>query len=260
MANSPETPAMTLRLAMWSGPRNISTALMRSFGARADAAVTDEPLYAAYLAETGLEHPLAAEIVATHESDWRAVVRELVGPAPGGRALWYQKHMAHHLLPGMDRGWLAELTNAFLIREPRAMLRSLVDKLGPVGLEDTALPQQVALFRAERERTGATPVVVDAREVLLDPAGVLAELCARVGLAFDPAMLSWEPGPRPTDGCWGPHWYGNTLRSTGFQPYREADVELPDGHEELARRCEELYAELAEHRIVATPAREETAP
>ncbi len=240
---------MTLRLAMWSGPRNISTALMRSFGSRTDTHVSDEPLYASYLRTTGLPHPLAAEIVATHESDWRKVVEELTGPVPGGRAVWYQKHMAHHLLRDVDRGWLAQLCNAFLIREPRAMLRSLIEKLGEVSLEDTALPQQVELFRSERERTGEVPIVVDSRDVLLDPRGVLSELCARVGLAFDDGMLAWEPGPRETDGCWGPYWYGHTLRSTGFAPYREQAVELPPAYEELARECEGLYSELANHRI-----------
>lgn len=240
---------MTLRLAMWSGPRNISTAMMRSFGARPDSHVCDEPLYAAYLQMTGLPHPLAEEIIATHEPDWRKVVAELTGPVPGGQPLWYQKHMAHHLLPEMDRGWLDQLTNAFLIREPRAMLMSLIDRLGEVGIQDTGLPQQVELFRYQAERTGETPVVVDSKEVLLNPEGVLRQLCERVGLSFDPAMLAWEAGPRDTDGCWGPHWYHSTNNSTGFGPYREKEVEVPAAYESIAQECEALYAELHPHRI-----------
>lgn len=242
---------MTVRLAMWSGPRNVSTALMRSFDARADTFVSDEPLYSHYLQATGLDHPLAEEIVATHEPDWRKVVAHLTGPVPGDRPVWYQKHMSHHFLPDVGRDWLDELTNAFLIREPRAMLASLIDRLGPVGLEDTGLPQQVALFRWQAERTGETPLVVDSRELLLDPEGVLTQLCTGAGISFDPAMLSWQEGPRETDGCWGPHWYQSTYRTTGFAPYREKEVAVPPEHEETAQRCEELYAELHAHRIRA---------
>lgn len=246
-----------LRLAVWSGPRNVSTALMRSFDARPDTLVCDEPLYAHYLAATGRRHPLADEIVAAHEADWRRVVERLTGPvAPGAGAggavrVFYQKHMAHHLLPEIDRGWLARLTNAFLIREPRAMVRSLARKLGPVRLEDTGLPQQVALFEAERERTGAVPVVIDSRDLLTDPRVVLERLCARVEIEFTDAMLSWEPGPRPTDGCWGPYWYDNTLRSTGFAPHRDEVVDVPPELASLVDECEALYECLHVHRLRA---------
>jgi len=243
---------MTTHLALWSGPRNISTAMMRSFGARGDCWVSDEPLYAAYLQATGLPHPHADEIIATHEADWRKVVADLTAEIPSGRSLWYQKHMAHHLLPEMDRAWLDSLTNAFLIREPRAMLTSLLEKLDDVRLEDTGLPQQVELFRWQAERTGRTPVVLDAKEVLLDPAGVLSEFCAAVGIGFDPAMMSWPAGPRDTDGCWGPYWYHNTNNSTGFAPYREKQVAVPAEYEELAQQAEALYLELHPHRLTAS--------
>jgi sulfotransferase family protein len=240
---------MSFRLAMWSGPRNISTAMMRSFGARSDSFVSDEPLYAAYLKATGLPHPLAEEIIATHQPDWRRMVHYLTGPTPNGATLWYQKHMAHHLLPEMDRGWLDQLTNAFLIREPRAMLMSLIDRLGEIGIQDTGLPQQVELFHYQAERTGETPVVIDSKEVLLDPEGVLRQLCERVGIDFNPAMLTWEAGARETDGCWGPHWYHGTNKSTGFAPYREKEVVVPSAYESIALECEALYAELHPHRI-----------
>lgn len=239
---------------MWSGPRNISTALMRSFGARPDTHVSDEPLYAHYLAETGLAHPMAAEILATHPSDWRAVAAELTGPVPGGRAVWYQKHMAHHLLPGVERGWLDALTHAFLIREPRAMLTSLLEKLdAPVRAEDTGLPQQVELFRWLRERAGTTPPVIDSRDVQDHPAEVLGALCAALGISFEDSMLAWDPGPRDTDGVWGPHWYGSTLRSSGFTPYRPKPTSVPPEYEGLAQDLEGLYAELRAHSI-RTPA------
>ena len=242
---------MTTRIAMWSGPRNISTALMRSFGARSDTAVSDEPLYAHYLSHTGFAHPGADEITRVHETDWRSVVAELTGPVPGDRELWYQKQMAHHLLPHIEREWLDGCVNTFLIREPRAMLTSLLEKLDKVRIEDTGLPQQVELFRWVQERSGETPAVLDAREVLMDPRSVLGAFCARIGIEFDAAMLSWEPGLRTTDGCWAPYWYGNTLKSTGFAPYRVKQTEVPAAYEELARECEELYAEIAAHRIRA---------
>jgi hypothetical protein len=240
---------MTVRIAMWSGPRNVSTALMRSFGSRADTHVSDEPLYAHYLATTGHPHPLADEIVARGETDWRRIVTALTGPVPGGREVWYQKHMAHHLLPGIERGWLGALEHAFLIREPRAMLASLAQKLDqPLSAADTGLPQQVELFGWSAER-GSPPPVIDARDVQDHPAEVLGQLCERVGIGFDPAMLSWEPGPRATDGCWAPHWYGNTLRSSGFVAHRPSSAELDPEHEPLALESERLYAELHRHAL-----------
>jgi len=242
---------MVTRIAMWSGPRNISTAMLRSFGARADTHVSDEPLYAYYLQATGLPHPHAEEIIATHEPDWREVVDELTGPLPEGRSVWYQKHMAHHILSEVDRGWLDGFEQAFLIREPRAMLCSLLDKLDHVGLEDTGLPQQVELFRKRFEEEGRAPAVVDAREVLLNPEGILRVLCERLGIPFDTAMLSWETGRRDTDGCWGPYWYASTYESTTFAPYRPKEARVPPGYEELARHCETLYEEMAQHRIQA---------
>ena len=240
---------LPLRLAVWSGPRNVSTALMRAFDRRPDTVVCDEPLYAHYLAETGLPHPLAEEIVQRYESDWRAVADWLTGPLPAGATVFYQKHMAHHLLPGIERGWLEELTNLFLIRDPRQMLTSLIEILPEPRLEDTALPQQVELFRAERQRTAATPIVIDSRDLLLDPRGMLEALCGRVGLTFDEAMLSWEPGLRPSDGCWAEAWYGNALASTGFAPYREKAVRVPAALRPLEERCIALYAELHAQRL-----------
>ena len=154
---------------MWSGPRNISTALMRSWGNRPDTYVSDEPFYAHYLAQTGKNHPGAEEVLALHEQDWRKVVAWLTGPIPENRSVFYQKHMTHHLLPGMDRGWLEQVQSCFLIRDPREMLTSLVQKLDRPLLEDTGLPQQVEIFELVRDRTGRIPPVIDSKDVLLDP-------------------------------------------------------------------------------------------
>ena len=168
---------------------------MRSFEARPDTHVSDEPLYAYYLERTGLEHPMAGEIIARHEADWRAVAAELTGPTPAGETVWYQKHMAHHLLEEVDRGWLTELKHAFLLREPRAMLASLVDRLGSATLADTGLPQQVEIHRWVQEHTGQAPPVVDSADIQSAPRGVLERLCEALGLPFDGAMLAW--GERP---------------------------------------------------------------
>ncbi len=238
-----------VRIAMWSGPRNISTALMRSFGSRADTAVVDEPLYAHYLEATGANHPGRDEVIARHETDWRKVVASLTGPAPEGRRVFYQKHMAHHLLPGMERAWVRGLTNCFLIRDPVEVITSFVKVVADPTPDELGLPQQWELFESERDRTGQTPPVIDSRDVLADPAAMLALLCERVGIPFDAAMLRWHAGPRETDGVWGPHWYASVYRSTGFEPYRAKEEPVPARLAGVYERCRMIYARLAEHRL-----------
>jgi hypothetical protein len=234
---------------MWSGPRNISTAMMRSWGNRPDTFVCDEPLYAHYLARTGIAHPGAEEVVRHHEDNWRKVVRWLTGPVPGDRRVFYQKHMAHHLLSNIERGWLEQLQNCFLVRDPREMLTSLVRHLPRPELADTGLPQQLEIFEMVRERTGGVPPVVDARDVLTDPAGILNRLCEVVGLDFSEKMLSWPPGPRDTDGVWAKHWYAEVERSSGFRPYRPKPDPLPEWLAELHAECLRFYRVLFDHRI-----------
>ena len=240
------------RIAMWSGPRNLSTALMRAWGNRADATVVDEPLYGTYLATTGIDHPGRDEVLACMDTDWRAVVRWLTGTVPDGKAIWYQKHMAHHLLPEMGHDWVFELTNAFLIRDPAAMLASYVRRRETVTVADLGLPQQVALFDRLCERTGSTPPVIDAADVLKDPAGTLGALCAALGIAFDAAMLSWPAGPRPTDGVWAKYWYDSVERSTGFAPYRPKPITLPDHLQAIAEACRPSYDRLYRARLTAS--------
>lgn len=235
---------------MWSGPRNISTALMRSWGSRPDAVVCDEPLYAHYLLQRqDRRHPGYDEVIARHETDLPAIVRWLTGPLPDGKCVFYQKHMAHHLLPGMELEWVDRLVNAFLIREPREMLTSLIEFLPEPQLEDTGLPQQAALVAHVAERRGAAPPVVDGADVLNDPRGALSKLCAAVGVPFLEEMLQWAPGPRDTDGAWGPYWYEKVYRTTGFAPYRPKAVELPARLEPLLADCEKLYRPLFEMRL-----------
>jgi hypothetical protein len=229
---------------MWSGPRNVSTALLRAWGQRADAAVVDEPFYACYLARTGLPHPGADEVIRSQPTDWRVVAGSLTGPAPGGKAVFYQKHMAHHMLPEIGLDWMLKVENAFLIREPAAVIVSLAKVTPNARLEDTGYPQLWRLYQWARERTGRAPPVVDSRDLLLDPRRVLGLLCDAVGVPFDEAMLSWPPGPRDTDGVWARHWYDAVLRSTGFEPYRPRTEPVPDRLKGVLAEAEDLYARL----------------
>lgn len=228
---------------MWSGPRNISTAMMRSFGARPDTVVVDEPLYAHYLAVTGLDHPGRDEILASQPRRWQEVRDQLTGPLPGDPAVHYQKHMTHHLLPAIGREWLGSLTHAFLIRDPSHVVASYARVRGEPTLEDLGYPQQAEIFRVY-----GGPVV-DAADVLRDPAGTLGRLCDALGIGFDPAMLSWEPGPRATDGVWAPHWYAAVERSRGFAPYDPSPVSVPPRLVPLVEAARPYYDELAAHRL-----------
>ena len=243
---------MATRIAMWSGPRNISTALMRSFGARSDAVVVDEPFYAAYLARTGLEHPMRAEILASQPQDWREVVTQLFAPLPAGRGVHYQKHMTHHMLPEIGRDWLAQCQNAFLIRSPAAVLASYVQKRAEVSLLDIGLPQQVELFERVSEVLGAPAPVIDSDDVLTNPKAILTQLCAALGIAFEAAMLHWPAGRRDTDGVWAPAWYDGVERSTGFAAPPagpKSTLVLTDELRALADRAQPYYEMLACYRI-----------
>ena len=236
------TPAA--RIAMWSGPRNISTAMLRSWDNRSDCAVVDEPFYAFYLDRTGLDHPGRSDVLSAQPTDWRVVARELVaGPLPDGATVAYQKHMTHHLLPEVDRGALDGLRHAFLVRDPAEVLVSYAKVRSDPTLEDLGLPQQVELF----ERFGGP--VVDARRVLQDPASALRELCEALDVPFDGAMLAWPAGPRPTDGVWAPHWYARVQASTGFSPYVPPTEPVPDRLLPLLERCRPYYDALAPYAL-----------
>ena len=240
-----------LRLAMWSGPRNVSTAFMRSWENRGDTIVVDEPFYAHYLKVTGLDHPGREEVIEHHEPDWRSVVNSLLAPLPDGVRISYQKHMSHHLLPQMGREWLGAVTHAFLIRDPRPMLASLGDKLGDFDLAATGLPQQVEIFEFVVRTTGRIPPVVDSADLLAAPEPMLRTLCAALDVPFTPRMLSWPPGRRDSDGIWAKYWYDRVERSTGFESPPAADVrrELPPRLATLETECRPLYERLHAHRL-----------
>ncbi|MCB9676473.1 MAG: HAD family hydrolase [Alphaproteobacteria bacterium] len=234
---------MTVRIAMWSGPRNLSTALMRSFEARGDCAVVDEPLYACYLATTGLEHPMRDAVIASQSTDWRAVVGDLVRERPEPVA--YQKHMAHHLLDGMGREWLREVHNALLIRHPARVLASYARRRERVEPADLGFLQQVDLLDGLEAR-GLPVVVVDSADILRDPAGTLSALCGALGVGWTERMLSWAPGPHASDGVWAPHWYAQVWASTGFGgpegPVPEVPAELEGMLDALLPSWERLAA------------------
>jgi Sulfotransferase domain len=238
-----------LRLAMWSGPRNISTAMMRAWENRGDCAVVDEPLYAHYLASTGLDHPGRGEIIAAGESDWRRVAAYLTGPVPEGKPLWYQKHMSHHLLPHIAREWLRELTHVFLIRDPRAVLLSYVKTRPNVTAEDIGVLQQLEIYEYVRAgRAGAAPVI-DADEFLKAPEAQLRLLCAQLSIRFTPRMLSWPPGSRASDGVWAPHWYAAVWRSSGFAPYQPRELEVPAQYADIVAAVLPAYERLYAQRL-----------
>jgi Sulfotransferase domain len=235
---------------MWSGPRNLSTAMMRAFENRADCAVSDEPFYAAYLAETGLDHPMRDAVLASQPTDWREVAQQLVGDAPEASPLWYQKHMTHHMLPAFGREWIAECRNAFLIRDPVRVLASYVKSRETVTLADIGVVQQSELFDAVADRLGHAPPVIDAADVLADPARTLGALCAALEIDFDPAMLSWPAGKRASDGVWAPAWYAGVEASTGFAaPGGDEAPVLPAHLAGIAAEAEGHYRRLAAFRL-----------
>jgi Sulfotransferase domain len=241
-----------LRIAMWSGPRNISTAMMRAWENRGDCAVSDEPLYAHYLARTGAEHPVRAEVIAAGETDWRRVAAFLTGPVPDGKPIWYQKHMTHHLLPSIDRDWMHALTNVFLIRDPDEVVASYLRTRDAVTPEDIGIPQERQLFDEIAERIGKAPPVVDADEFLRAPEAHLRALCARLGIPFTERMLAWPAGPRASDGVWAPHWYSAVWKSTGFERPRDpATVKMEGDAKRVSDACRGDYEYLKRHRMVA---------
>ncbi|HEY6071265.1 MAG TPA: hypothetical protein VIU85_07830, partial [Chthoniobacterales bacterium] len=242
--------AKAVRIAMWSGPRNISTAMMRAWGNRPDTAVVDEPLYAYYLERTGKDHPMAAEVIAQGETDWRKIVHRLTKePVPNGKRIFFQKQMTHHLLPEIDPGWMLDLTNCFLIRDPREVILSYIKKNPAPALDELGFVQQCEIFDFVRERTNSTPPVVDAKDVLENPELTLRALCQRIGVDFDKAMLSWPPGLRETDGIWAKHWYDAVAKSTSFEPYKPREGEIPESLDKTYKRCRDCYQALHQHRL-----------
>jgi hypothetical protein len=238
-----------LRIAMWSGPRNISTAMMRSFENRGDCAVVDEPFYAHYLAYTLLNHPGRDEVIAAGETNWARVVDTLTGPAPDGKPVFYQKHMTHHMLPHIGHDWFGAVTHVFLIRDPREVLASYLKSRPHATAEDIGVLQEAELYDEITARTGTPPPVIDADEFLKAPEAHLRALCTFLQIPFTERMLHWPAGPRASDGIWAPYWYDAVLKSTGFEPWRERDRLVPAQHASLIERCLPVYESLFARRL-----------
>ena len=240
---------MTIGIAMWSGPRNLSTAMMRSFGSRPDTFVSDEPFYGAYLKETGDPQPMAEEVMASMDCDWNGVARTMIGPCPTGAPIWYQKHMAHHMVGPISHDDLPGLRHAFLIRDPKRVVASYAAKRVAVRPEHLGVKKQVEFFDREADRLGHAPPVIDSADILRDPAVMLERLCGALAIPWDKAMLRWHPGIRETDGVWASHWYDAVAASTGFGPPDTGPVELEDDARRVADQCRPYYERLAHHRI-----------
>jgi len=242
---------MTQRIAMWSGPRNLSTAMMYAFAARGDCAVVDEPFYAAYLARTGLDHPMRTAVLAAQPTDPGQVARMLAGDGPeaGGKPLFYQKHMTQHMIDGIPRDWMAACTHVFLIRHPARVVASYAKKREGPSLADIGFVQQGALFDAMAQRDGTVPLVIDSTDIRARPGPMMQALCRALDIPFTPAMLTWSAGPKPYDGVWAPHWYGAVHRSTGFDSAEGPLPALEPRYRELAEEALPAYERLAQYRL-----------
>ena len=238
---------MSANIAMWSGPRNISTAMMYAFGSRPDCVAWDEPFYAFSLVHHGNDHPMREEIIAANQSDWDSLVNRCLAPA--AKPVFYQKHMTHHMLPGFDRGWIRNLTNAFLIRSPERVLASYSKKWPDVTLRDIGFVEQAEIFDMVSDHLGATPPVVDTEDILEDPPAMLAKLCSACGIPFDPAMLSWPAGPKTFDGVWAPHWYNAAWQSTGLSKPEPQQVTLTPQLQRIAEEARPYYERMRSFRL-----------
>ena len=238
------------RIAMWSGPRNISTAMMRAWENRSDCAVWDEPLYGYYLSRTDIPHPGVEEIIAAQGRDWKSIVRRCAGNPPNQKQIFYQKHMTLHLLPEIDRQWLSSLINCFLIREPEPVIASYAAVREDLTLDDIGFVQQAELFEYVTRISGEIPLVIDSRSFLLNPEPMLRQICKRLHLTFESSMLSWPPGPRDSDGIWGKHWYQSVWNSSGFATYREKPLSLGSREQAIAEQARPYYEQLYRHRLV----------
>ncbi len=234
---------------MWSGPRNISTAMMYAFGARDDCAVWDEPFYAAYLSETGLIHPMRDEIIADGITDPDKVIRACLGPTPDNRPVFYQKHMTQHMIPGPDRGWINDCTNVFLIRDPARVIASYAAKRENPTLDDIGFRQQAEVFDQVCQATGQAPPVLDSHAIRANPETALRKLCAAIGLQFQPAMLNWPTGGHKNDGVWAAHWYGAVWKSTGFAGVEGPVPDVPDALKDVWSDALPYYQQLAAHAL-----------
>ncbi len=241
----------TIRIAMWSGPRNISTAMMRAWDSRADTTVMDEPFYGAYLASTGLEHPMAAEIMAHHPTDWHVIAQDCATCADA--PVVYQKHMCQHMIAEAPLEWMSDTRHAFLIRPPGDVAASFKAKWDGMTEADIGFRRQAELFDRVCQADGKAPPVLLSDDVLTNPRAALTVLCSALDVPFDPAMLSWQAGPRATDGIWASHWYASVNASTGFGPPKPAKP-VPETLKAIVDECQPWFDRMAAHKLLVDSA------
>jgi hypothetical protein len=240
-----------MRIAMWSGPRNLSTAMMYSFAARGDCAVWDEPFYGVYLKQTGLDHPMQTEILDACETEAGRVSQTILGPVPGGKPHFYHKHMTQHMLPGIDLSFVKECVNVFLIRHPARVIASYHAKRENPTEADLGFQRQAKLYDEVAQITGSAPIIVDSADIRANPRGTLAALCAAIGLPFTEAMLSWPAGGHKDDGVWAPHWYAAAHSSTEFGGAEGPPPPVPNGLAEIFEQALPCYERLTKRSLLA---------
>ncbi len=239
-----------VRVAMWSGPRNISTAMMRSWENRKDTMVVDEPLDGPYLYQSGKKHAVYKEIIEIQGKQYQPVIKKLTEELiPTEFKIYYQKHMAHHILPNLDLSWVKKLTNVFLIRDPQYVLQSYLRKEPQATPEDLGYPQLIKIFNIVKDEMGSTPAVFDSKDILMNPLGMMKKMCEYLNVSFDDNMMQWPKGYRGTDGVWASHWYNRVIESTGFSEYQPKQIILTADENKVADACEPYYQELLEYKI-----------
>ena len=241
---------MTHRIAMWSGPRNISTAMLRSWENRPDTQVVDEPFYAFYLNKTRSPHPCFEAVLQSQSDNYEQVVSELTQTACKSQ-VQYQKHMTHHMLTGTDLSWVKKLQHCFLIRSPAQVVNSYTRSRGVCSAEDIGIQRQFELYQDICEISGQDIPILDSNDVLKNPEGILKLLCEKLGVAFMPEMLNWPPGSRTSDGVWAKHWYKNVDNSSGFAPYSAKQLRLNDAQLSVVNQVQPFYEQLYKKRMSA---------
>ena len=237
-------------IAMWSGPRNISTALMRSFENRSDCFVSDEPFYSYFLYKTELKHPLSNEIIKYGLTDYNEIIKYITGPIPSSKNIWYQKHMAHHISAGANMDWIKKMENCLLIRHPSDVISSYSKKNEINSIQQLGYLQQIEIYEMLTKDLGIAPIIINAEDLLREPRKMLIEICKNLKIKFNDKMLSWPPGVRKTDGLWGKHWYKQVEASTGFKPYIKTNRIIPTKYQSLYDECIKYYDFLYQNRII----------
>ena len=232
-------------VACWSGPRNISTALMRSWSSRKDTFVTDEPFYAYYLKETKLKHPLYKEIIDKYSSNYDEVVNYLINRIPKDKKIWYQKHMAHHIFSFNNIEWINNCENCILLRHPKEVISSYSKKNKLNSVEELGYPQQYEIIKYLK-KINKSYVIIDSSELLKNPEKVLSNWCMKINIKFDKSMLRWEKGNYDSDGIWWKSWYDNVIKTTGFKEYEKKDINIENKYDSIYNESMKYYTYLKE--------------